>query len=77
MIQPQEIKQWIEQGLEGAEAQVMGDDGAHFEAIVSCPAFAGKNTLQQHRMVYDALGDKMKSRIHALSLRTVITEVKP
>lgn len=71
MVTPQEIKQWIEQGLPGAKAEVTGD-GAHFEATVICAAFAGKNMLAQHRMVYDALGDKMKSTIHALSLRTMV-----
>lgn len=70
MVTPVDIKQWIEQGLIGAQAQVTGD-GRHFEAVVVCPAFAGKNTLEQHRMVYDALGDKMREAIHALSLRTL------
>jgi acid stress-induced BolA-like protein IbaG/YrbA len=68
-ITPEDLKQWIEQGLPGATAEVTGD-GVHFEATVICPAFADKNTLTQHRMVYEALGDKMKQAIHALSLRT-------
>ncbi len=69
MITPEQIKQWIEQGLAGAVAEVTGD-GVHFEAQVICPAFTGKNLLEQHRMVYHALGDKMQGAIHALSLRT-------
>lgn len=70
MITPDEIKQWIEQGLPEAKAEVSGNDGVHFEALVVCPAFAGKSMLQQHRMVYEVLGDKMQSAIHALSLHT-------
>lgn len=68
-ITPENIKQWIEQGLPGAHASVTGD-GRHFEANVICADFAGKNMLAQHRMVYAALGDKMQGDIHALSLRT-------
>lgn len=75
MITPQQIKHWIEQGLEGASAQVQGEDGVHFEAAVICPAFKGKNMLEQHRMVYEALGDKMQGAIHALSLKTYSPEV--
>ena len=63
------IKQMIESGLPGSEAQVSGD-GTHFEAIVICDDFAGKAMLARHRMVYGALGDAMQSAIHALSMRT-------
>ncbi len=71
MIHRDDIKQLIEQGLPEAQAFVKGEDGAHFEAAVVCPAFEGKTTVQQHQMVYGALGDRMQSgEIHALSLRT-------
>jgi acid stress-induced BolA-like protein IbaG/YrbA len=69
MTTPVDIKTWIESGLPGAKAQVSGD-GHHFEATVIYADFAGKNILEQHRMVYDALGDKMRQQIHALALRT-------
>ena len=73
MITPQAVKQWIEEGLSGASAQVIGD-GRHFEAIVISSEFAGKTMLQQHRMVYGGLGDKMDQAIHALSLKTYTPE---
>lgn len=72
-MQPEYIKQLIEQGLQGAQASVSGD-GQHFEAIVIATAFAGKTMVQQHQLVYQALGDKMKQEIHALSLRTYTPE---
>jgi acid stress-induced BolA-like protein IbaG/YrbA len=65
-----EIRTLIESGLPGATATVTGDDGQHFEAEVVCPAFAGKKLLEQHRMVYLALGEKMGRDIHALRLKT-------
>lgn len=73
MTTPNDIKHWIEAGLAESEAHVQGD-GQHFEAVVICPAFAGKNMLKQHQLVYAALGDKMRAEIHALSLRTLTPE---
>lgn len=70
MVTPENIKTWIEEGLANSEVQAQGD-GQHFSAIVICPEFAGKNTLARHRMVYDALGDRMQTQIHALSLQTL------
>ena len=72
-MDPEEIKRLIEQGLEGAEAEVSGD-GTHFDAVVVSDAFAGKSMVQQHQLVYQALGDKMKEEIHALALRTLTRE---
>lgn len=73
MMQPETIKQLIESGLAGAKAEVAGD-GHHFEAVIVCDAFAGKSMVQQHQLVYQALGDKMKAEIHALSMRTLTPE---
>jgi acid stress-induced BolA-like protein IbaG/YrbA len=69
MVVPEQIKVWIESGLPGSEATVTGD-GRHFEAIIVYSGFENKSKLQQHRMVYEALGDKMHSEIHALSMKT-------
>lgn len=38
------------------------------------PAFVGLSLIKQHQMVYDALGDRMREEIHALSLRTLTPE---
>ncbi|MDZ7842231.1 MAG: BolA/IbaG family iron-sulfur metabolism protein [Gammaproteobacteria bacterium] len=70
MVTPEHIKQWIESDLPGSRVEIEGD-GRHFQAIVVCGDFAGKTRIQQHQMVYDALGDRMKADIHALSLRTL------
>ncbi len=65
-----DIKRIIEAGLPGCTATVEGD-GRHFTAVVVCEAFAGKSMLQQHKMVYEAIGERMPE-IHALSIRTLI-----
>ena len=68
------IRQLIETGLPGSRAEVQGEDGVHFEAVVVCAAFAGKLPLARHRMVYATLGEKMGGEIHALQLRTLTPE---
>ena len=70
MLEPQQIKHWIEESLENSEVIIDGD-GHHFGAMVICDDFEGKNTIARHRMVYNALGDKMKQTIHALSMKTL------
>ena len=73
MVTGQDIKNWIEQGLPNSQVTADGD-GQHFEAIVICDDFAGKNTMARHRMVYAALGERMKSDIHALSFKTYTSD---
>ena len=68
------IKNLIERGLPGAKAEVQGDDGVHFEAVVVSEAFAGKLPLARHRLVYATLGDLMGGAIHALSPKTLTPE---
>lgn len=68
------IKNLIERGLPGAQADVQGADGVHFEATVVAAAFAGKLPLARHRLVYATLGDLMGGAIHALSLKTLTPE---
>jgi len=75
MTRADDIKRLIEAGLPDATVEVHGDDGQHFEAVVVCPGFAGKSLVQQHQMVYRALGDNMRDAvIHALALRTLTPE---
>jgi acid stress-induced BolA-like protein IbaG/YrbA len=71
MIDAHALKQLILQSLPDAEVIVFGEDGLHFEATVISEQFAGKLPLERHRMVYAALGDGMKSQIHALSMKTL------
>jgi stress-induced morphogen len=74
MTTPEEIHHSIVSALPGARVEVADTTGAgdHFEVAVEAPAFAGKTLVEQHQLVYRALGDLMP-RIHALSLRTTAT----
>ena len=70
---PEQIKQYIEAGLACDHVQVVGD-GHHFEAMIVSAAFRGKNKVQQHQLVYRALGEHMREAIHALSMQTCTPE---
>ncbi len=67
-----EITQAITEALPGAvvEMRDLAGDNDHWAATVTAPQFAGKNRVQQHKMVYEALGGRMGGVLHALQLST-------
>jgi stress-induced morphogen len=73
MLEPQEIERAIRQALAPEHVEVVDTTGTrdHFEAVVVASAFDGRSRVQQHQLVYQALGDHMRQRIHALALRTL------
>ena len=73
MVTPENIQQYIEQGMHCELVRVAGD-GQHFEALIVSAEFRGKNRVQQHQIVYRALGERMKAEIHALSMKTLTPE---
>jgi len=72
MPSAEEIREQIESAIAGARAEVVDTTGGgdHFQATVVAPAFEGVSRIQQHRMVYDALGGQVGGAIHALALTT-------
>ena len=44
---------------------------SHFSLTVESPKFAGKSRVERQRLIYSALGDLMKERVHALSIRAM------
>lgn len=69
-----EITGLIEQALPGAVVEMtdLAGDNDHWAAKVTAPQFTGKNRVQQHKLVYEALGDRMGGTLHALQLTTAI-----
>ena len=43
--------------------------GGHFAVRIEAVALAGVNRVKQHRMIYHALGEMMRTEIHALSIK--------
>ena len=72
-MDPKEIQTMIESGMSGAQVSVEGD-GTHFDAVIVSEDFEGKTLLERHKLVYKVLGEAMKERIHALSLKTYTPE---
>ena len=50
--------------------QDLRGDGDHYSAHVVSESFRGKSRIQQHQMVYAALGGRMGNELHALMLQT-------
>ena len=73
MVMPDDVRRYIEEGLACEHVEVSGD-GHHFEAVIVSQAFRGRNRVQQHQLVYKALGDRMREEIHALSMQTFTPE---
>jgi acid stress-induced BolA-like protein IbaG/YrbA len=73
MVESQSIEASIRAGIACTHLEVRGD-GAHFEAVIVSPAFAGLTRVRQHQLVYAALGERMREEIHALSMRTFSPE---
>jgi BolA protein len=50
-------------GHEGAR-----DGRGHYRVLIIAEAFQDQNLLNRHRMVYKALGDLMRTDIHAVAI---------
>ena len=68
----EDIEGMITAALPGAVVEMtdLAGDGDHWAAKVVAPQFAGKSRVQQHKMVYEALGGRMGGVLHALQLTT-------
>lgn len=70
-MQPKQIEELIMAGLADSEAYVEGD-GAHFTALVVCPAFADKSRVQKQQLVLDTVRTQLlDGTLHALSIKTM------
>jgi acid stress-induced BolA-like protein IbaG/YrbA len=73
MVTPEQIETWIRADLPCEHLHVAGD-GHHFEAVIVSAEFRGKLPVARHQRVYQALGERMKADIHALSMQTLTPE---
>ena len=69
-----QLEQMIRKALRDAKVDItdLRGDGDHYAAHVVSKAFVGKTRVQQHQMVYDALGGGMGDTLHALALQTSV-----
>jgi stress-induced morphogen len=73
MIEPEILKQKLVDAFPGAERLELEDltgTKDHYKAVIVAPQFAGKSRIEQHQLVYAALGALMAGPVHALALET-------
>jgi len=68
-----EVRERIASAFPAAQIEVVDLTGTqdHYQARIVSAAFAGKSIIEQHQLVYRALGDAMDGPIHALALETI------
>ena len=69
----EEIKSLIRKSIPDAEITIqdLAGDENHYSATIKSKIFAGKSKIEQHKLVYKALGGKMGNELHALALNTI------
>ncbi|MDP3371340.1 MAG: BolA family transcriptional regulator [Candidatus Paracaedibacteraceae bacterium] len=67
-----ELRQLLSEAFPDAMIDVvdLAGDNDHYQASITSSQFEGKNRVQQHQMVYQALKGKMGDELHALALKT-------
>jgi stress-induced morphogen len=71
-IEAEEIEKLIKAALPDASIDIkdtVGDKN-HYSAHIISDKFKNLTLLQQHKLIYDALGEKLKEQLHAISLHT-------
>ena len=71
MITPEVLTHYVREAMPDAQVTVMDRTGTmdHLKVVIVSDAFRGKNLLDRHRLIYQALDAPMKDgRIHALEL---------
>lgn len=76
MIEPNEVESLLKAAFPDARIDLEDLTGTkdHYQATIVSSAFAGKSPVQQHQLVYQALGAAMAGPIHALALKTYTPE---
>jgi stress-induced morphogen len=71
-MKPDEIETLVKAALPDAHITLVdtAGDNDHYSITVTSAEFAGKTRVAQHRMVMDALGDKMGTKLHAMAITT-------
>jgi stress-induced morphogen len=73
MIEPNVLEQRLKAAFPGAErieVQDLTGTKDHYKAVIVAREFVGKTRIEQHQLVYRALGELMAGPVHALALET-------
>jgi BolA protein len=77
----QRIRQKLGQAFASADLEIIDDSArhkghaghdlrgeTHFRIRIVSPAFTGLSRLERHRLIYGALAEEIKERVHALTI---------
>ena len=67
-LHPDALELTDKSALHAGHAGAAPGGNTHWHLVIVSPAFAGKNTVARHRMIYEAIGDLMSRPIHALEI---------
>ena len=77
-LKPTLLEIFDDSGSHAGHPGAVESGGGHFYATIVSSAFEGKTLVQRHQLVYAALGDLMRTDIHALSIKAFAPlEYKP
>jgi len=76
MIEPAEVERLLRARFSDALLELVDLTGTqdHYQARIVSSAFSGKSLLEQHQLVYGALGSALAGAIHAFALKTYTPE---
>ena len=69
----EEIRSLLKKAMPDAEIIIkdLAGDNNHYSATIKSKLFSGKTKIEQHKLVYKALGGKMGNELHALAINTI------
>ena len=76
MVEPTELEGILRDAFPNATKIAVEDltgTKDHFKAVIIAGEFEGKTRIEQHQLVYAALGELMVEAVHALALETRVS----
>ncbi len=72
LMNTDKVQDLIQTGITNSKVEVVDTTGTndHFSVIVISDSFEGLSLIEQHQMVYKAVGSYMTNEIHALEIKT-------
>jgi stress-induced morphogen len=70
------IEQLLKRAFPDAQLEIVDTvgDQNHWSARIVSAAFRGMTRVQQHQLVYKAIGPEVGNELHALALQTVVPD---
>lgn len=67
-LKPQRLELVDESARHVGHAGARPEGESHFRLVIVAAAFTGRSRIERQRMVYEALGDLLRTDVHALSM---------